>query len=183
MNYDKLDNDELLRLSVDAINGSRDAESIVMLKTLLERDPRNSHAQYLMAAQHAQLGMYDRAETEFRALMALGGELPAARFQFSQLLLLKGDGDEATQVLAPLVGRDDAMGAYARALTAAARDDVPTAVAELEAGLQLPQEIPVLADDMQRLLGQFRNALVASGAAPAQASSAPLFLTGYAREG
>lgn len=188
MNYEKLDNEELLRLSVDAINGGRDADAVVMLKTLLEREPDHIHGQYLLAAQHAQLGMYDRAETGFRRVIASGSELPIARFQFSQLLLLKGAAEEASQVLAPLVGQGDALGAYARALTAAAGEDLATALVELHAGLALPQEIPALAADMQRLQGQFAQ-LAANDSAPpsladsiAPASAAPMFLANYGRE-
>ncbi|MGH8076042.1 MAG: tetratricopeptide repeat protein [Lysobacter sp.] len=188
MNYDKLDNEELLRLSLDAINGGRDADAVVMLKTLLEREPGNVHGQYLLAAQHAQLGMYDRAEAGFRSVIASGSGLPVARFQFSQLLLMKGSAEEARQVLAPLVGQSDALGAYARALTAAAAEDVATALAELRAGLAMPQEIPALAADMQRLQGQFAQmsandstASITDAVAPA--SAAPMFLANYGREG
>lgn len=188
MNYDKLDNEELLRLSLDAINGGRDADAVVMLKTLLEREPGHVHGQYLLAAQHAQLGMYDRAEAGFRNVIASGNSLPVARFQFSQLLLMKGAGEEARQVLAPLVGQGDALGAYARALTAAAAEDVATALTELRAGLAMPQEIPALAADMQRLQGQFSQ-LAANDPSPpiaetvVPASATPMFLANYGREG
>ena len=39
MTFDKLDNDELLRIALDAINQNRHADAVSMLKTLLERDP------------------------------------------------------------------------------------------------------------------------------------------------
>lgn len=188
MNYDKLDNEELLRLSLDAINGGRDADAVVMLKTLLEREPDHVHGQYLLAAQHAQLGMYDRAEAGFRKVLASGSVLPVARFQFSQLLLMKGAREEAREVLAPLAGQDDALGAYARALTAAVDEDVATALAELRAGLAMPQEIPALAADMQRLQAQFSESATNDSSstiteAVVPASATPMFLASYGREG
>lgn len=186
MNYEKLDNDELLRLALDAMNNGRDADSLVMLKTLLERDPRHFYAQYLLAAQHAQLGMFDRAEEGFRKVAAEAPDFVMGRFQFGQLLVTRGAADEARQVLKPLMGQDDAVGAYARALMHAAGEDAFAAVKELEAGLLLPQEIPALAADMQRLRDQFLQLLESSGApvpAPAGAAPAPIFLTGYSREG
>ena len=67
MDFDKLDNDELLRFALEAGHADRDADAAVMLKTLLERDPSNVIATYLLAAQHAQLGMMDSAEAGFRA--------------------------------------------------------------------------------------------------------------------
>ncbi|ATE71070.1 hypothetical protein [Lysobacter capsici] len=191
MGYDKLDNEELLRLALDAINNGRDADSLVMLKTLLERDPKHVHAQYLLAAQHAQLGMFERAEAGFRAAVAGAPDLAIARFQLGQLLVMKGTIEEATQMLAPLADRGDALAAYARALVAAANEDAPTAVRELDQGLALPQEIPALAGDMQRL----RDRLSVQGAdlATMQATEAalaetnpiganPMFLASYGRE-
>ncbi|MFQ6309213.1 hypothetical protein [Lysobacter capsici] len=191
MGYDKLDNEELLRLALDAINNGRDADSLVMLKTLLERDPKHVYAQYLLAAQHAQLGMFERAEAGFRAAVAGAPDLAIARFQLGQLLVMKGTIEEATQMLAPLADRGDALAAYARALVAAANEDATTAVRELDQGLALPQEIPALAGDMQRL----RDRLSVQGAdlATMQATEAalaetnpiganPMFLASYGRE-
>lgn len=151
MDFDKLDNEELLRLSLDAMNTGRDADSVVMLKTLLEREPGNAYAQYLLAAQHAQLGMMDRAEEGFRKTVEVAPDLVAARFQFGQLLLIKGESAEARQVLKPLTVMHDALGAYARGLSAAGDEDATTAVRELEEGLTLPQPIPALAMDMKNL--------------------------------
>lgn len=187
MNYDKLDNEELLRLALDAINGNRDAEAVVMLKILLEREPGHVFGQYLLAAQHAQLGMFNRAEAGFRAAVKGAPDLAVARFQLGQLLVMKGEMAEAAAIMAPLVAQPDALGAYARAMTAATVDDTPGALAELEAGLALPQEIPALAADMQRLHAQLQQTLVLAGATIPLASgsppAAPIFLTGYGREG
>ncbi len=187
MNFDKLDNDELLRLSLDAINTGRDPEAVVMLKTLLERDPQHVYGQYLLAAQHAQLGMMDRAEVGFRAVVAQSPEFPMARFQLAQLLLGTSRAQEAKVQLAPLarLPEGQALGAYARALCAAAEDNVAEAAAQLRAGLGWPQDIPALAMDMQSLLGS----LLANSTGPEVPDTAPaavpppssLFLTGYGR--
>lgn len=185
MDIEKLDNDELLRLSLDAINRGADADSLVLLKTLLERDPQNAYAHYLLAAQHAQLGMFDRAEQGFRAVVARTPELPTARFQLAQLLILKGSKDEARALLAPLAAQRDALGAYARALDAMAVEDVATAASELEKGLKMGQENPALGADMQRLLGQIaaRGGDAAAATAAELAMPAPMLLSNYQRSG
>lgn len=183
MSIEKLDNEELLRLSLDAINRGADADSLVLLKTLLAREPNHVYATYLMAAQHAQLGMFDRAEEGFRAVVAGAPEFSIARFQLCQLLIMKGAQHEARQLLAPLLAQRDALGAYARALDAAAADDVPTAIVELEGGLQLMQENPALEGDMRRLLIQFRGVgTTGAEAAPAEMTlSTPMLLSNYQR--
>lgn len=182
MDLTKLDNDELLHLSLEAMNASRDADSIVILKTLLERDNDHAHARYLLAAQYAQIGMYDRAEEGFRGLIESRSALPAARFQFAQLLLMKGATDEARDVLAPVAPQQDALGAYARALIAVSRENIADAISEIKAGLLQPQEIPALAFDMQQLCNKLVGDAGGAVAAVPQTGSAPLFLTGYARE-
>ncbi len=185
MNYDKLDDEELLRLSLDAINNGRDADALVMLKTILERDDNHIYAKYLLAAQHAQLGLYDRAEAGFRDVVVASPEFAVARFQLGQLLVMKGDAVQVRHTLAPLADNRDALGAYARAMLAAANDDAVDAARELEAGLSLPQELPALAADMQRLLSQLRVGQGDATVSPTAgvAAAAPIFLTGYGREG
>lgn len=188
MSYDKLDNDELLRIALDAINQDRHAEAVTMLKTLLERDPRHVFGTYLLAAEHAQLGMMDRAEEGFRATVAMAPDFPMARFQLGQMHLVKGQAADAKAVLAPLatLPAGQALSGYARGLIAAADERLPEAIDGIRAGLACEQEIPALAQDMQRVLANL-TALAGGDAATipsaASAQSASLFLSGYGKAG
>lgn len=182
MNYEKLDNEELLRLSLAAMNGARDADAVVMLKTLVERTPDHAYGQYLLAAQHAQMGLMDRAESGFRAAVQLAPEFPMARFQLGQLLLLKDERQEARETLAPLQSADDsALSAYASALIALGDEQLALAAEHLEAGLTKPQPIPALAEDMRKLRTSL-DARMEQGSEPADApAGASLFLSNYGR--
>jgi predicted Zn-dependent protease len=181
MNYDNLDNEELLRLTLEAINGNRDAEAISMLKLMLSRDPGHLHAAYLLAAQHAQIGMFDRAETGMRAVVAQSPEFAIARFQLGQLLAMKGSVDESREVLSPLFVGESALSAYARGMAALSAEDIDTGVRELALGLTLPQEIPALAADMERLRDNLLQQQAAANDIPAASvpTSAPIYLAGY----
>ncbi len=158
MTLDHLDNDELLRLSLSAIEANRDAEAISMLKEIVARQPDHFHAIYLLAAQHAQIGMFDRAESEFRAAVALVPDFPVARFQLGQLLALSGRADEAREILQPILEGRDAIGAYSRAIIALAENRIDVGLREIDEGLALPQPIPALTNDMHRLLQSLRDA-------------------------
>ncbi|MFZ5636637.1 MAG: hypothetical protein ACOY82_08610 [Pseudomonadota bacterium] len=181
MNFENLDNEELLRLSLDAINGGRDSEAISMLKQMLVREPGHLHATYLLAAQHAQIGLFDRAESGFRSVVAQAPDFAIARFQLGQLLTMKGAGDEACAVLSPLTSGADTLAAYARGMSALALGDAETGARELEQGLALPQEIPALMGDMQRLRDNLLQSLSAesSSIATQEVSPAPVYLAGY----
>lgn len=180
MPFSKLDNDELLHLALEAMNTGRDADSVAMLKTLLERQPGNGYALYLLAAQHAQMGLMDRAEEGFRMVVAAAPELHTARFQLGQLLAVKGAANEAREVLRPLTAQQDSLGAYARGISAAAGEDVAAAIEALQQGLAMPQEIPALAGDMQGLLGRLQSLQVADASAfPAHGAPSQRVLGAY----
>jgi predicted Zn-dependent protease len=189
MTYDKLDNDELLRIALDAINQDRHADAVSMLKTLLERDARHVFGTYLLAAEHAQLGMMDRAEDGFRKTVELAPDFPMARFQLGQIHLTKNDAAAAKAVLAPLADlpAGQALSGYAKGLIAAANEDIGEAIRQLQSGLACEQDIPALAADMQRVLD---NLLALAGGVdqtPAPlgtpAGAAPMYLSNYGKSG
>jgi tetratricopeptide (TPR) repeat protein len=183
MDYQLLETDELLRLSVDAIGGGRQADAMVLLKTVLLREPANTYANYLLAAQHAQLGMADHAEQGFRKVILGAPDLSIARFQYGQLLMGQGRNEEAADMLAPILEQVDDLGAYARALSAAGQDRIHDSLRELDKGLELPQSIPALTIDMRRLREQLGGVTsqVASEVVAVNETPAAMFLTGYGR--
>lgn len=154
MAYEKLDSEELLRISLDAINQDRHSEAVELLKTLLERDQNNVFGTYLLAAEHAQLGMMDRAQTGFEKTVALAPEFEMARFQLGQLYFVKNDVQAAKDMFAPIAGQADAtaISAYARGFVAAANEQLELAIEQFQAGLAMPQDVPALALDVQRVL-------------------------------
>lgn len=174
-NYENLDTEELLRLSLEAMNANRDAEAMSMLKLILSRDPQHLHASFLLAAEHAQIGMLDRAEAGMRAVVARSPEFAIARFQLGQMLTMKGAADESRKILSPLLTGEDALSAYARGMAALSAEDADTALREFDSGLTLPQEIPALTADMRRL----RDNLAQNTAGAASTDAAPVYLAGY----
>lgn len=184
--YENLDDAELLRASLDAMGNDRNAEAVSLLKVLIERDPGNFHGHYLLAAEHMQLGMVDRAEEGFRRAVALAPDFPMARFQLGQLFLVKGDREAAGQTLAPLAeGQPEtALAFYVRGMLAAADGDNATAVEALRSGLTCEQELPALTLDMQHLLANLATP-GGGGMLPTQegaaAGAAPLYLSAYDR--
>lgn len=186
--YENLDNSELLRASIDAMSREQNGEAMSLLKILVEREPGNFQGHYLLAAEHMQLGMVDRAEEGFRRAVALAPDFPLARFQLGQLYLVKGDATAAKATLVPLLNlpRGSALARYAQGLIAAADEDGAGAIEALRAGLACEQDSLPLAGDMQRLLAQLL-AVQGGGALPADVdvgapvNAAPLYLSAYGK--
>lgn len=181
MAYDRLSNDELLRIALEHIQGDRTAAAIEVLKVILERDTGHVFATYLLAAEHAQLGMLDEAERGFGRAVELAPDFDIARFQWGQIFLSRGEAAAARSALQPLAAKDagDALCFYARGLIAAAEEDAPVAIAELERGLACPQDIPALESDMRRL-AETLGAVAPGGSSEATVSVAvPVHLTKY----
>lgn len=157
------------------MSADSDEEAMQLLDALLLQEPAHVHGRYLKAALHAQAGQMDLAEAGLRAVVADAPGLVMARFQLGQALLVRGEVSETRALWGELTGMpaDSALGAYARGLLALAQDDVPTAVEQLKEGLARQQEVPVLANDMRRILAQL---------ADSQLPPAAMMLSGYARQ-
>jgi Flp pilus assembly protein TadD, contains TPR repeats len=182
MSFRSTNSEELIHMSSVAMNASRDEEAMELLATLLKREPEHVQANYLLAAQHAQLGMLDLAEAGFRKATALAGtDFPMPRFQLGQLLMVQGRPEEAVNVLLPLAHAvDPALRAYANAFIALAAQQVVDAIAALHEGLQHPQSIPVLADDMRRLAADLERSLgVPDEASAITGPAASMLLSNY----
>lgn len=151
----------LLKRAHAAIADARDVEAVRLLQQVLEGDPDNLHAQYLLAIQHAQLGLFDRAEQRLRAVLARVPQFVVARFQLAQLLLMRDTAGDAREWLQPLLDAPAPLGEYARALHAAAGGDLAAACVLIETAQRLPQPVPELAADMQRLLRRWRETAAA----------------------
>lgn len=168
----------MIHMSLQAMNASRDDEAMKLLAALLKREPEHAQGIYLLAAQHAQLGMLDQAETGFRKAMTLArSDFPMPRFQLGQLLMVQDRPGEAVDVLLPLThAAAPALRAYANAFIALAAQQVADAIAALREGLQHPQGIPVLADDMRRLAADLECSLGVPDEAPAITGAAACML-------
>ena len=181
MAYERLNADEMLRIAIEAIQADRTAEAVDLLKSLLEREPDHVFATYLLAAEHAQLGMLDEAERGFGRAVELAPDFDIARFQWGQLDWARGEPDAARSAQQPLAAKADghALCHYARGLIATAQDDAQAAAAELQLGLSCPQEIAALEADMRRLIGSLQGLAQSDGSMATPAVAMPVQLTKY----
>jgi tetratricopeptide (TPR) repeat protein len=162
----KLDEQELLHLALEAIRAQQHGNAIDYLKQALEKSPSNYNAAYLLAAEHAQIGLTDRAIEGFNQTLKLQPGLASARFQLGLLFMCNGRIPEAMGTLEPMskLGDSDPYRHFGDGLTHLCRDEIAAAEQSLKRGMQLNTANPALNGDVQKILE--RIAEVAGGGGP-----------------
>ena len=150
---DHLDSQELLHLALVASQAERHDHAIALLKQAWQRSPGDANIVYCLGAEHAQIGMYERAIDELAHAIELDPSLDTARLQLGILCLTCGMADRGVSELTPLVElpENHCCRHFANALIALANDRTADCVAYLDAGLALTTGNAALIEDMRRL--------------------------------
>ena len=153
LSTDTLDNEELLHLAVSASQADRHDQAISLLKQAAQRSPGDARVMHCLGAEHAQIGMYDRAIAEMSRALELDPGLVPARFQLGLLCLTTGQAGQAEEVLRPLadLGEGDSYRHFGAGLVSLLHDAPGACLTSLEQGLALGTGNPSLAADMARL--------------------------------
>lgn len=178
-----LDTEELFHLALRAIEQQQHPEAIELLKQALARDPKQGRLHYLLGAEYAQIGLYDRAVAAMEEAISLDASLYTAVFQLGLLYLTQGQAEAAVKAWAPLEKLDpqDPLYLFSRGLQHLAKDEFDACREHLQKGIALNQSLPVLNRDMQLVLDQL------PGAAPgtetqAETKHSSVFIQAYASD-
>lgn len=164
-----LDAEELLHVALAAGLEGRHDRAIALLKQSWALDPSNAATLYCLGAEHAQIGLYERAMSEMERAIEMQPELDMARLQLGMLCLTCGHPDRGEAALKHLVDRDesDALGHFARGLVALVHDNLQNSIRSLEQGLGLNVSNEPLNYDMARLLESLKAGLGSTTGSPA----------------
>jgi tetratricopeptide (TPR) repeat protein len=158
------------------------------LKEVLVLQPDHAAAHYLLAAEHAELGLMERAADGMVEALKLEPGLEIARFQLGLLYVQLGRSVDAREMFSTLSdANDDALRAFAQAFQALLNDNQADAIHYLNEGLAACDNNPALKGDMTRVLNNLTTPLAeASDAqpktadvAPASSEAAAVFLGAY----
>lgn len=180
LNMDNLDADELMHLAMQASQNGKPEQSITFLKQAITLEPKNEKLLYLLAAEHAQIGLYDRAKEEMAAALELNPNFSAIRFQLGLLHLTSGDAVNALAVLGPLKDNPetDCFFHFAHGLEYLIADQFPACKVSLEKGISLNQSNAALNADMQKIISAVNDKLNESGAEKPTGVIEPIKATG-----
>jgi DNA-binding CsgD family transcriptional regulator len=148
-----LDVDEYLHLAIHANSVRNHHACMSYLKEALQQQPTHAFAIYLLAVQHAEIGLIDRALGGLRAALVLQPQLELARLQLAVMLLdSKRNGEAREEFAALCASRDAAVRLYSEAMIATVDNEVTLAREKLSAGLSHTTVSPTLAALMRRAL-------------------------------
>jgi tetratricopeptide (TPR) repeat protein len=156
-----LDAEELLHLALKATKTGDGDQVLGYLKRILETEADNAMALYLIGAQHAQMGMFQRAKEEMARAIELEPNMPAtAHFQLGLLHLTSADVPQAMDAWAPLdpLGKDDPLYLFKHGLTYLVQDEFAKCIEYLEKGIAINDAYPALNPDMQKYINKAREA-------------------------
>lgn len=156
-----LNADELMHLALHATQHDTPDKAIAHLKRLLEIQPENGKAHYLLGALHAEIGMHDQAAGEMAHALELEPNLPTARFQLGLLHLTSGKVAEAEAVWKGLdiLGEKDPLFLFKEGMLHLVRDDFESCVKALRAGIELNTLNEDLNNDMRRVVQDAEHAM------------------------
>ena len=90
-----LDAEEYFHLALDATKQGLHHPAMEYLHKCLEQEPDNANAIFLLAAEHAELGLYKRAIEGMKKSIELDDQLDMAYYQLALLYLQQGEEAEA----------------------------------------------------------------------------------------
>ena len=158
---ERLDADELLQLALKASGEASHEQSITYLKRALDLKPNEGRLHYMLAAEHAQMGLYDRAAEEMAKAVELDPSLVTAHFQLGLLHITSGRVEQAEAAWRPLdkLGEDHFLHLFKAGMLHLVRDEFKESASCLERGIKANTFNEPLNNDMRRVLGDVQERL------------------------
>jgi tetratricopeptide (TPR) repeat protein len=149
-----LDPEELKFLAIQASRGKQADQALLFLKQAISAKPQDGELYYLLAAEHAQLGMYDRAADEMEHALVLAPGMHTARLQLGLLYLTQANVEASTRTLEPLstLEENNCFRLFSDGLTHLMHDRFPACRDALTRGIACNTQNDALNGDMQKIL-------------------------------
>lgn len=180
-----IDADEYLHLALDAVRRVDHGAALGYLKEGASTYPDDARIAYMLGAEHAQIGLYDRAEAEMRRAIEIDRSLHVATFQLGLLQMTQARMDDAVATWTGLdsLAEGHALRWFRDGLVALAADRFDEAKRYLATGLTLNDFSPDLNRDMENLLARIPDAAVVPAEADNGSQDAPVWFRDYQTPG
>lgn len=146
-----LDQTELLQLALTSGQRNDASSAIVYLKEAVSRPDASANAHFLLGAEYAEIGLYDRAQACMKTALQLDPNSSITRFQLGLLLVSCGNGVEAEETLRHIHAASDILTPFAKGLIHLIHNEFDAALTALQQGIALNGNNPGLIKNMQAL--------------------------------
>lgn len=148
------DAQELKFLALQATRRGQSDQALLYLKRAISHAPQDGELHYLLAAEHAQLGLYDRAAAEMAHALVLAPGMHTARLQLGLLYLTQARLDDSSETLAPLAAlpKDNCYRLFSLGLLHLVNDRFSECRDALTQGMLHNDQNDALNGDMQKIL-------------------------------
>ena len=149
-----LTQDELLHLAVEATRRGEHGASISYLKEGVSRFPEDAKLAYVLGAEFAQIGIYDKAEYEMQRAVSIDPELYTASFQLGLLQMTLGKVEDAKLSWKNIdnLSKEHSLWLFKNGLELLADEQYLDARKFLEQGIKVNDFSPELNRDMDVIL-------------------------------
>ena len=156
----QLDAEEMLHLAIDCSRRQDHKAAIEYLKQSIAKS-ESANAYFMLAAEHAEIGLYDRAVAGMCKAVEMDPELWTAHLQHGLLHVRLNQPDAAIAAWQPLdaLDGDHYLYLFKQGLTELMQNNLPDAAKLLISGMQANQSNLPLNNDMLRIVNNIRAAL------------------------
>lgn len=150
-----LDAQEYLHLAIKASQAKEHFAALDYLHKSIDLSPNNAFAYFLLAAEHAEIGLFERATNEMKKAIGLDPTLYIAKFQLSLLLIEAQEEAEAKDYLFDIVSNsaDEPLTHFAQGLMALIqKQPLDEARAEFQLGIHKNTHNPGLNLSIEAIL-------------------------------
>ncbi|WP_143873863.1 hypothetical protein [Catenovulum sediminis] len=141
-----LDVEEYLSLAVNASQKQDHQTALECLSKVIELEPDNPLALYLRAAEHAELGLLQRAIDGMESALQIKSDLILARLQLAMLYMQSGNNENALFHFSLVLTSDatEEIKLYAQGLQTHIEGDIESSLDLLSKGVDAPQQFSEL---------------------------------------
>ena len=179
----KYTTEELLQLAIRAMNKNEDDHALNYLNQAYDQDEDNAAVNYLLAAQFAEMGLFEKALGSFDRTLELEPSMHYARFQFGLLQLTQNINEPARENFAYLTEQEDnpELALFGRGMLKLIEEDFDNAKILLHEGKSINTLNPALNGDIDKILAQIDQYLKGGDSFEQNKSSLqnPMFLSAY----
>ena len=168
-----LNSRELMHMAIHASANGLPDDGVRALKDLLEQEPDNANAHFLLAADFAEIALLNEAVLHYQKAIDLDPKLDLARIQYALLLTALDRLEDADSVLQHFLAEEPptCFTEFAKGLTFLFAEDLATARAHFAKGIAQNTVSEELNDDMRRLIAQIDEAQPDAGVAESPSTS------------